>query len=349
VSTLGATLQTGEPSGFTCDGRSLTIGRSVWYTLTPTVTGPLTLSTAGSGFNTVLAVYTGSAVNSLTQVACNDDAPSDATSKLQLVAQTGTAYRIQLSGNGAEGGAATLTVSSATPDADPRQEGPIQIGGSTAVGGTATLTIAVRNYGGLTTPAVHPSVDGTISTGGAWRADGPRPASAAIQPGQTVTFTLRLPITAAGTWTSTGVLLWNNETGAAWKALPANGQSQQVSFQVAMSCLPRPPVTVRTALPGDGRLAVTITVGGQELGNRLSGLSFGLDARTPSTNALIDLPGVGNARTAPATATLPGSPVSYTFYVRRQSPGAAVTLPVTVTDGCGAWQTMVGGGTGAGF
>jgi hypothetical protein len=106
---------------------------------------------------------------------------------------------------------------------------------------------------------------------------------------------------------------------------------------------------VRTALSGDGRLAVTVTVGGQELGNRLVGLSFGSDARTPATNALIDLPGVATGRTTPSTASLSGTTGSYTFYVRRQSPGAPVTVPITVTDGCGAWQTLVGGGRSAGF
>ena len=43
------------------------------------------------------------------------------------------------------------------------------------------------------------------------------------------------------------------------------------------------------------------------------------------------------------------TPTSYTLYVRRQSPGTPVALPLSVTDLCGSWQTIVGGGTGAGF
>jgi hypothetical protein len=63
---------------------------------------------------------------------------------------------------------------------------------------------------------------------------------------------------------------------------------------------------------------------------------------------LIDLPGIGNGRTAPTTSTVPGSPASHTFSVGRQAPGLAVAVPRTVTAGCGSWQTMVGGGSGAG-
>jgi hypothetical protein len=361
VDTTSATVQSGEPVTFTCDGQSVTVGRTAWFTYVPSISTQVTLSTAGSGFDTVLAVYTGGAVNALTPVVCNDDTSTGMTSQVQFNAQAGTSYRVQISGYGSDGGSAVLNVTTAstttptptpTPSptpADPRQEGQIQIGGSTSIGGTATFTISVKNYGGTVTPALHPIVDGTTSLGGSWRADSAEPASVAIQPGQSATFTVRLPITGAGTWTSSAVSLWNNETGAVWKALPANGQSQQISFQVAMSCSPRPQVQVRTGLSGDGRLAVTITAGSQEVGNRLSNLQFGSSTRTPNTNAVIDLPGIGNGRSGAESVAVPGTPATYTFYVRRQAPGAPVTVPLTVTDSCGAWQTMVGGGTGAGF
>ena len=254
-----------------------------------------------------------------------------------------------MAGYGGEGGNASLNVTLPVPTADPRQEGPIAVGGSTAVGGTATFTVSVKNYGSLATPAIHPFIDGTTSGGTTWRANASLPTSAVIQPGQTATFAVSQVLATAGTWTSTGVALWNHDTGTVWQALPANGQSQQVSVQAVMSCSPRPAITVRTALSGDGRLAVTIAATGQEHGNRLTSLQFGSDVRTPVTNALIDLPGVGNGRSAPASVAVPGSPATYTFYIRRESPGAAVTVPITVTDGCGAWNTIVGGGTGAGF
>jgi hypothetical protein len=268
---------------------------------------------------------------------------------VQFTGQAGTSYRVQLGGYNAEGGAAVLNVTSAATESDPRQEGPIQITGALTAGGNATIAVAVKNYGTVPTPAVHLYVDGTNPAGQTWRANTPQPSSATIQPGQTVTFTFQQPLASPGTWTMTGVALWSDATNALWKALPANGQDQSVTFNVGMACAtPRPKVTVQTSVTADGRLAVQLTAGASESGNRLTGLQFGPDARTPNPNALIDLPGIGNGRTAPTTVTIPNSPTTYTFYVRRQSPNVPVTLPLTVTDYCGTWQTMVGAGVGPG-
>lgn len=196
---------------------------------------------------------------------------------------------------------------------------------------------------------MHPYVDGTDPVGQTWRANGPQPSSATTQPGQTVTFTLQPPLATPGSWATTSVSIWNDATGALWKALPANGQSQQVPFSVALSCgTPRPKVTLQTSVTGDGRLAVQLSAGASESGNRLTNLQFGPDARTPNPNALIDLPGVGNGRTAPTSIAIPNSPATYTFYVRRQVANVPLTLPLTVTDHCGTWQTMVGAGVGTG-
>ncbi|MBK8137178.1 MAG: CSLREA domain-containing protein [Chloroflexi bacterium] len=46
---------------------------SVWYSLTPTENMVITLNTEGSSFDTVLAVYTGAALATLTSERCNDD------------------------------------------------------------------------------------------------------------------------------------------------------------------------------------------------------------------------------------------------------------------------------------
>jgi M6 family metalloprotease-like protein len=353
----GATTEAGEPTTFNCDGANVTLGKTAWYTYTPTVTSQVTLSTAGSNFDTIMRVYSGGAVGALTPVACNDDIVNNANlmSQVQFAAQAGTPYRIQIggyhnSGNGTTAsGNLILNVSSAAQESDPRQEGAIGVSGNLSVGGAATLTVAVKNHGGIPTPAIFPIVDGTNAAGGSWRADTSSPASAVIQPGQTVTFTLTEPLNSAGTWTGGSIILWNADANALWKALPANGNSQQVSFQVTVSCSPRPKVNLSTSVNGDGRLTVTLAVANAEAGNRLTSLQFGPDSRTPNPNALIDLPGIGNGRTVPTTVQLPGTPSSYTFYVRRQVPGVPVTLPITVTDGCGTWQTIVGGGTDAGF
>jgi len=47
-------------------------GKGVWFTYTPAADGPITVSTCGSSFDTVLQVYTGNC-QALTPVACNND------------------------------------------------------------------------------------------------------------------------------------------------------------------------------------------------------------------------------------------------------------------------------------
>jgi MYXO-CTERM domain-containing protein len=63
-----ATRESGEPLNASNTG-----GRSVWWKWTAPYDGNLTVDTKGSYFDTTLGVYTGSGLNSLTQVATNDD------------------------------------------------------------------------------------------------------------------------------------------------------------------------------------------------------------------------------------------------------------------------------------
>ena len=64
-----ATKETGEPDHAGKQG-----GASVWYRWSAPAEGRVTLSTCESGFDTLLAVYTGGAVNALAPVVANDDA-----------------------------------------------------------------------------------------------------------------------------------------------------------------------------------------------------------------------------------------------------------------------------------
>ena len=93
-------------------------GRSVWWSWTASFTGMVTFSTAGSNFDTLLAVYRGNSLNSLTQVATNDNADGDNTdtSKVTFEAIAGTVYRIAVDGFEGAGGAIEL---SRTPDVPP--------------------------------------------------------------------------------------------------------------------------------------------------------------------------------------------------------------------------------------
>jgi hypothetical protein len=66
---------------------------SVWYAFTPSVSGTLDISTAGSNYDTALGVYTGSR-GALSPVACNDDADGALTSHVSLEATAGVTYHI---------------------------------------------------------------------------------------------------------------------------------------------------------------------------------------------------------------------------------------------------------------
>src|SRR5262249_22772529 len=101
---LGATKQAGEPNhAGNADGHSIS------YSSTPSSSGPVHISTCGfGGIDTLLAVYTGSAVNGLTPVASNDDGDEEGCgpgdSEVELNANAGTAYRIAVDGKaGSEG------------------------------------------------------------------------------------------------------------------------------------------------------------------------------------------------------------------------------------------------------
>jgi hypothetical protein len=100
---LGATKETGEPNHAGNVG-----GKSLWYTWTAPSSGKVTIDTAGSTFDTLLAVYTGSSVSALTAVtggANNDDpAGGTLTSKATFSVTAGAAYQIAVDGfNGAAG------------------------------------------------------------------------------------------------------------------------------------------------------------------------------------------------------------------------------------------------------
>jgi hypothetical protein len=64
---------------------------TVWYRITPSVSGSTTISTLYSNFDTVIAVYVGS-----TQVACNDDYSGSLTSQVTLNMTAGTTYEIMI-------------------------------------------------------------------------------------------------------------------------------------------------------------------------------------------------------------------------------------------------------------
>jgi uncharacterized repeat protein (TIGR01451 family) len=139
---LLASKETGEPYHGGNSG-----GASVWWKWTAPAAGQVSLNTHGSGFDTLLAVYTGTGAGALTMIAANDnDGTSGNTSSLLFEAQAGKEYELAVDGfNGAAGSillnwslnttaAANLSLNLSGPPSAP-------------AGGTVTYTLTVTNAG----------------------------------------------------------------------------------------------------------------------------------------------------------------------------------------------------------
>ena len=97
---IGATKESGEPNHGDNPG-----GKSVWWNWTAPATAQYLISTKGSSFDTLLAVYSGNSVATLTAYGSNDNNAADGTtSAVTLNATAGAVYHIAVDGaNGASG------------------------------------------------------------------------------------------------------------------------------------------------------------------------------------------------------------------------------------------------------
>jgi hypothetical protein len=156
----------------------------------------------------------------------------------------------------------------------------------------------------------------------------------------TGTYTVMIGVFHSGDWTPN--YAWNNNAGTFTVGTSAPNPTptftpSPTTTAVPVVCNPRPPVQLGTTRSGNS-LQVMVTATGQN--NALAALQF-----TRTTNALVDVGGQ-SGRTGAFTVSLPGASATTSFTVRRAGPGAA-TVALTVVDGCGSWQTLVGGGPGA--
>ena len=90
---LGASGERGEPRHRGVGGR-----HSVWYSWRAPATGRVRFTTAGSDFDTVLAVYVGGRVDALRLIRNDDDSGPGLTSRVVFSAARGTVYRIAVDG-----------------------------------------------------------------------------------------------------------------------------------------------------------------------------------------------------------------------------------------------------------
>jgi PASTA domain-containing protein len=107
-----ATKEAGEPNHAGNSG-----GRSVWFSWTAPRSGLLFLDTCDSDFDSLLAVYTGSAVGALTEQASNDDDCAE-RSALAVDVSGGTEYRIAVDGFDGATGSIVLAFAMAPPNDD---------------------------------------------------------------------------------------------------------------------------------------------------------------------------------------------------------------------------------------
>jgi hypothetical protein len=109
---VGATKESGEPNHAGNPG-----GKSVWWSWTPDANflaqgiGQAIITTKGSSCDTLLAIYTGNSVGSLTAIASNDDLDaSHTTSAVRFSPQAGVTYRIAVDGKNGATGAIELAI-----------------------------------------------------------------------------------------------------------------------------------------------------------------------------------------------------------------------------------------------
>jgi hypothetical protein len=104
-SNVSATKEAGEPNHAGNSG-----GKSVWWTWTAPANGLMRVTTDGSAFDTLLAVYTGSSVSGLTLVASDDDSGEGFASAVTFAATAGTTYQIAVDGYIGASGAIQLNL-----------------------------------------------------------------------------------------------------------------------------------------------------------------------------------------------------------------------------------------------
>lgn len=101
---LNAGKEAGEPAHAGNGG-----GKSVWWQWTAPASGMLSVDTHGSGFDTLLGVYAGSAVGTLAALASSDDDGSaNGAGGASLAVSGGAVYRIAVDGKNGAGGAIVL-------------------------------------------------------------------------------------------------------------------------------------------------------------------------------------------------------------------------------------------------
>ena len=148
--TVNATREAGEPGPYN------NMGPSVWYEWTPAFSTTASVAVTGN-FRECIGVYTGTAVNGLTQIATGTALNGQTSCSLTFAPTPGVTYKIFVAGRQAQSGTFTLSISQTVPisisitaptnGATFAQGTPITVS-ATATSGAGTVTQVVFYAGG---------------------------------------------------------------------------------------------------------------------------------------------------------------------------------------------------------
>jgi subtilase family serine protease len=194
-------------------------------------------------------------------------------------------------------------------------------------GNNTTCTATVTD-----TSSTPSSVTGTVTWSSSSGAASPPTCTLVPLTSTSASCSMSLQTSSAGTQT----------VNAAYSAdaahLASNGSFVLAVQAPTPQCSPRPPVSVILS-PNAGSLQVTVAATGTA--NTLRSIQFGSAA-----NGTID---AGSVSSSPGNFSwnLTSGPTQVSFTIHRSTAGSATTVALTVVDGCGSWQTFVGGGLSA--
>ena len=118
-STTGFSVEQGEPFtvapnpvplGYCIPTSPNRKGATAWFRFTAGASGSAQVDTDGSDYDTVLAVYSGSTLATLSTVGCDDDSGTNLQSSVSFPADAGTTYYVQAGGFDGEAGQLRINV-----------------------------------------------------------------------------------------------------------------------------------------------------------------------------------------------------------------------------------------------
>ncbi len=150
----GATAEPGEPVHAGVEGAT-----TLWWQWTAPARGSAAISTSGSGYDTALAVYTGTSVNALTRVAANDDADGATTSQVTFAAELGVTYHLAVTGKAGASGLTIVNVGTA-----PRND---DFANATTLASVESLQVAGTTFH-ATLQSGEPRIGTVVGGGSVW-------------------------------------------------------------------------------------------------------------------------------------------------------------------------------------